>query len=166
MGRKTRIQSAGLRFLQDRYVGNDPKRIASYEDAQDEADIAQEIYRLRTANGLTQQQLAQRVQTTASTICRLEDADYEGHSLSMLRRIAAAVGSRVVVQFAVAKAHPLPKLGPVASKRVAIKAPSAGKAAAKGVAAKGVAAKSVAMVKGAKGKAPSNVKAAAKGGSK
>ena len=29
--------------------------------------------------------------TTASVICRLEDSDYEGHSLAMLRRIAGAV---------------------------------------------------------------------------
>jgi hypothetical protein len=28
-------------------------------------------------------------------ICRLEDADYEGHSLAMLRRVAAALGKRV-----------------------------------------------------------------------
>jgi len=39
------------------------------------------------------------VGTTASVICRLEDADYSGHSLAMLRRIAAAVGMRVEVRF-------------------------------------------------------------------
>jgi hypothetical protein len=32
-------------------------------------------------------------------ICRLEDADYEGHSMAMLRRIAEALGKQVVVQF-------------------------------------------------------------------
>jgi hypothetical protein len=29
----------------------------------------------------------------------LEDADYEGHSLSMLRRIAAALSQRVEIRF-------------------------------------------------------------------
>ena len=29
-------------------------------------------------------------QTTASVICRLEDADYEGHSMAMLRRVSAS----------------------------------------------------------------------------
>ncbi len=37
--------------------------------------------------------------TTASVICRLEDADYEGHSMAMLRRIAAALKKRVEVRF-------------------------------------------------------------------
>jgi hypothetical protein len=32
-------------------------------------------------------------------ICRLEDADYEGHSLTMLYRIAAALNHRVEVRF-------------------------------------------------------------------
>jgi hypothetical protein len=32
-------------------------------------------------------------------ICRLEDADYEGHSLAMLRRIADALDQRVEIRF-------------------------------------------------------------------
>jgi len=39
------------------------------------------------------------VGTTASVICRLEDAEYDGHSLAMLRRIAEALGKRVEVRF-------------------------------------------------------------------
>ena len=53
----------------------------------------------RTAGGLTQRQLAKLVGTTASVICRLEDADYEGHSLAMLNRIAAALNKRVKIEF-------------------------------------------------------------------
>jgi len=52
------------------------------------AEIASLLYRLRTQAALSQRDLAKRVGTTASVICRLEDADYEGHSLAMLRRIA------------------------------------------------------------------------------
>ena len=37
--------------------------------------------------------------TTASVICRLEDADYEGHSLSMLNRIASALDRRIKIDF-------------------------------------------------------------------
>ena len=54
---------------------------------------------IRVANGLTQRQLAKLVRTTASVICRLEDADYEGHSLAMLNRIAAALNRRVEIRF-------------------------------------------------------------------
>lgn len=62
-------------------------------------EIARKIRDLRGRAGLTQAQLAKLVGTTASVICRLEDADYEGHSLAMLRRIAAALNRRVEVRF-------------------------------------------------------------------
>src|SRR5271168_3006071 len=92
---KERFKSPGLRALHERYVGDDPERIASFERAVVDANIATSIYELRTEAGLSQRELASRVGTTASVICRLEDADYEGHSMAMLRRIAAAVGRRV-----------------------------------------------------------------------
>jgi len=57
------------------------------------------IHGLRTTAGLSQRALANKIGTTASVICRLEDADYEGHSLAMLRRIAAALGKRVEIRF-------------------------------------------------------------------
>jgi transcriptional regulator with XRE-family HTH domain len=56
------------------------------------------LHKVRTEAGLSQRELARRVGTTASVICRLEDADYAGHSLAMLRRIAVAVGKRVEVR--------------------------------------------------------------------
>lgn len=96
---KDRIQSKALRALHDRYVGDDPERVASLERAVADATVAMDVYDLRTNAGLSQRELAARVGTTASVICRLEDAEYEGHSMAMLRRIAAAVGHRVVVKF-------------------------------------------------------------------
>jgi transcriptional regulator with XRE-family HTH domain len=98
-----RPEDKTLGFLYDRYVGNDPERIASYEEARAQSAVATAIYALRTEAGLSQRALAARVGTTASVICQLEDADYEGHSLSMLRRIAAALGRRVEVSFPPAK---------------------------------------------------------------
>jgi ribosome-binding protein aMBF1 (putative translation factor) len=92
-------KSPGLQALYDRYIGDDPEKIASFERAVADATVAQSIYDLRTKAGLSQKELAARVGTTASVICRLEDADYEGHSMAMLRRIAAAVGQRVEVRF-------------------------------------------------------------------
>jgi predicted transcriptional regulator len=47
--------------------------------------------------------LAKRIGTSASAICRLDDADYEGHSLSMLKRIAEALDKRVEIRFVSAK---------------------------------------------------------------
>jgi len=63
------------------------------------AAVARQIYDLRTARGLTQRQLADLVGTKQPVIARLEDADYEGHSLSMLSRIADALGYSVSVSF-------------------------------------------------------------------
>ena len=86
-------------YLHDRYVGDDPKRQAEYEEARAGAEVARQIYALRKEAGLTQRKLAELVGTQHSVICRLEDDDYEGHSLSMLRRIASALGKRVEIRF-------------------------------------------------------------------
>jgi ribosome-binding protein aMBF1 (putative translation factor) len=61
------------------------------------AAVAQLIYDARSKAGLTQQQLAARIGTKQSVIARLEDADYEGHSLSMLQRIACALNQKVEI---------------------------------------------------------------------
>ena len=92
-------RSWALRSLHDRYIGDVPEQVTAFEQAIVDADVASKIYDLRTVAGLSQRELAARVGTTASVICRLEDADYEGHSLAMLRRVAAAVGQRVVISF-------------------------------------------------------------------
>ena len=98
--RKARkFRSKALQHAYDRYVGEDSERIESFEDELLNARIASQIYDLRTKAGLTQGELAERVGTTASVICRLEDADYEGHSLSVLRRIAEAVDKQIEIRF-------------------------------------------------------------------
>jgi transcriptional regulator with XRE-family HTH domain len=61
--------------------------------------VAQLIYAARTKAGLSQAQLAERIGTRQSVISRLEDADYDGHSLSMLQRIAAALGQCLEIRF-------------------------------------------------------------------
>ena len=73
--------------------------LAMLEEERANAEIARSIYKLRTDAGLSQRELAKLVGTSASSICRLEDADYEGHSLGMLRRIAAALNKRVEIRF-------------------------------------------------------------------
>jgi transcriptional regulator with XRE-family HTH domain len=78
-------------------VGGDIQRKASLEQERVNAEVARTIYELREQAGLSQKELADRVETTQSIISRLEDADYEGHSLSMLNRIAKALNQRVEV---------------------------------------------------------------------
>jgi DNA-binding XRE family transcriptional regulator len=108
MKRKRQPTTDAVEILHRRYYEGRPERLAALEEARANEEIARKIYALRTQAGLTQRQLAQRVGTTASVICRLEDADYEGHSLALLRRIAAALGQRVEVRFLPAKRTPQP----------------------------------------------------------
>jgi ribosome-binding protein aMBF1 (putative translation factor) len=98
MARKKRKTSDATEVLRRRFVEGDAEMETLVRQERDNLDVAQQLYDLRTQAGLTQQQLADLVGTTASVICRLEDADYEGHSLNMLRRVAAALGSRVEVR--------------------------------------------------------------------
>jgi ribosome-binding protein aMBF1 (putative translation factor) len=57
-----------------------------------QVDLALLVREMREDAGFTQTQLARKVGTTQSVIARLEDAEYTGHSLTMLERIAAACG--------------------------------------------------------------------------
>jgi ribosome-binding protein aMBF1 (putative translation factor) len=90
--------SSAVDILQKRYPPTAEDLQLSGEFRQG-IEIAQQVYDLRTEAGLTQKELAERVGTTPSVISRLEDADYDRHSMAMLRRIAKAVGHRVQVRF-------------------------------------------------------------------
>jgi len=79
------------------------KREEEHDQEVVNAEIARKIHQLRTKAGLTQQELAHRIGTSKSAICRLEDSAYEGHSLSMLKRIAVALDKRVEIRFLPAK---------------------------------------------------------------
>jgi DNA-binding XRE family transcriptional regulator len=75
----------------EQLFGNVEGWTVAVADAAKANDVAQQLYDLRARHGLTQKALAALAGTTQSVIARLEDANYEGHSLSMLSRIAAAI---------------------------------------------------------------------------
>ena len=87
----------GVTILRERYIGDDPERLAQVHDEQVSADVAQLIYDARTNAGLSQRELAALIGTTQSVISRLEDSDYEGRSLTMLERIARALNKKLTV---------------------------------------------------------------------
>ena len=99
MAVKRKFDSEALQYTYDRFIAGDPEQESCYEQALFDTEVASMIYDLRTKAGLSQRALAKKIGTTASVICRLEDADYEGHSLAMLRRIAGALGKRVEIRF-------------------------------------------------------------------
>jgi len=96
MAGKKKITSAS-EVLRRRYIGDDPERKASIEAERVNAHVARMIYDLRGDAGLSQKELAELIGTTQSVISRLESADYEGHSLSMLNRIAKALNKKLTV---------------------------------------------------------------------
>ena len=99
MKKKASKASDAIEILHRRYYRGRPRRLAMLRRARMADAVARQIRNLREREGLTQRELASRVGTTASAICRLEDADYEGHYLSMLRRIADALGKELDVRF-------------------------------------------------------------------
>ncbi len=88
--------------------------------ATESALIAEEVYALRERHGLTQAELAELMDSSQSAVARLENANYHGHSIAVLRRIAAAVGERVIVRFMAATDTATPRR-PASKKRSARK---------------------------------------------
>jgi ribosome-binding protein aMBF1 (putative translation factor) len=68
-------------------------------EARFHAEVARQVYALRQKAGLTQKELAERINTHQSVISRIEDADYEGHSLSILLRIGFALNKQLQLRF-------------------------------------------------------------------
>lgn len=77
----------------------DPAFAARFERAGEAWDVALQIAALRQQAGLSQKDLAKLLKTSQQQISRLESPGYEGHSLSMLRRVAEALHVRVRVVF-------------------------------------------------------------------
>ncbi|MBN2427538.1 MAG: helix-turn-helix transcriptional regulator [Deltaproteobacteria bacterium] len=77
----------------------DPDFAARFERAGEAWDVGLQIAALRQQAGLSQKDLAKLLNTSQQQISRLESACYEGHSLSMLRRVAEALHARVRVIF-------------------------------------------------------------------
>jgi ribosome-binding protein aMBF1 (putative translation factor) len=99
MKKERKKTTDGIKILHQRFYAGRPERLAALEESRANDELAREIRTLRQRTGLTQMQLATMVGTTPSVISRLEDADYEGHSMAMLRRIAAALDQQVRIRF-------------------------------------------------------------------
>ncbi|HTX21858.1 MAG TPA: helix-turn-helix transcriptional regulator [Candidatus Aquilonibacter sp.] len=68
-----------------------------FEKAGEAWDVALQLAALREKAGLSQKDLARKLHTSQQQISRLESPSYEGHSLSMLRRVAEVLGVAVRV---------------------------------------------------------------------
>ena len=84
------------RYLEEQL--KDSEFAQRFQKAGEAWDVALQIAALRNEAGMTQTELAKKVGTTQQQISRLESPSYEGHSLSMLRRVADVLGARVYVK--------------------------------------------------------------------
>ena len=90
-------QHSAMEILR-RQADEDPQLKRLIEEERVNGRVAELIYHARMHAGISQAELAKRVGTRQSVIARLEDADYEGHSLAMLRRVARALSLPLVIQ--------------------------------------------------------------------
>ena len=84
----------------------DPAFAERFQQAGAAWDVAVQLAALRRTAGLSQNELARQLKTTQQQISRLESPGYEGHSLSMLRRVARALNAEVRVAFEPVEAQP------------------------------------------------------------
>lgn len=86
----------------------DPEFTKRFKKAGEAWDVALKLTSLRKASGLSQKELAKRVGTSQQQISRLESPAYEGHSLSMLRRVTDVLGATIHVEIQPKKPGKLP----------------------------------------------------------
>lgn len=100
MAKKRKHSVAASEILFRRYYRGKPKeRLKEAEAAMSALALGDRIRVLRERAGLTQAELAKRVGTQPSQISRIEDADYGGHSMETLRRIATALHTTLRIEF-------------------------------------------------------------------
>lgn len=90
----------------DGLIGRDAELRRLIADETINASVARMVYEARIQAGLTQRGLADLIGTKQPVIARLEDADYKGHSLTMLNRIARALNQRLSVHMEPDKRRP------------------------------------------------------------
>jgi ribosome-binding protein aMBF1 (putative translation factor) len=77
---------------------NDPDYVKAYGAIEDEFALARAMIEARAHAGLTQEQLAERMQTTQAAIARLESGRIKP-STRTLERLAQATGMRLRISF-------------------------------------------------------------------
>src|SRR6267154_2850464 len=85
-------------FLEEQL--RDPDFAERFKRAGEAWEVAVQLAALREKAGYSQKDLARKLHTSQQNISRLESPSYEGHSLSMLRRVADVLGATVHVPLA------------------------------------------------------------------
>ena len=82
-----------LKIIDALYFNGRPEMQARLREAEER------LRELRELQGMTQQEVADRMGTKRSVVARLEQAGYEKHTVSTLRKFSSALGYTVRVDF-------------------------------------------------------------------
>lgn len=96
-------RSSDALAIMDRITGHGRQLRQMIAEEKLNTQIAHMIYEVRTKAGLTQRELAERIGTRQPVVARLESGDYQGHSLTMLQRVARALNRKLRISFVPAK---------------------------------------------------------------
>lgn len=95
-------------FLKEQF--KDPDFAERFKRAGKAWDVAMQLVSLRKRSGLSQKELARKVGSSQQQISRLESPYYEGHSLSMLRRVTETLGGELRVEIKAKKMQQSPAI--------------------------------------------------------
>jgi ribosome-binding protein aMBF1 (putative translation factor) len=84
--------------LHEKWMKDDPEYAREYAALEDEFTLAATLIEARAHAGLTQEQLAQRMNTTQAVVARLESGRVKP-STRTLERLAKATGTRLKISF-------------------------------------------------------------------
>jgi len=76
----------------------DPEVLREYEALQTEFQLAKELIKARTKAKVTQAELDRRIGTKSTAISRLESPNYGKASISMLKKVAQALGCELQIR--------------------------------------------------------------------
>jgi len=85
------------RDLHDEMMQSDTAYVREYTALEEEFSLANEVIRARKSANLTQQELAEKMNTTQAVIARMEGGSLP--SMRTLERLAAATGTQLRVSF-------------------------------------------------------------------
>jgi len=77
----------------------DPEFRREFEKQRRYLALSMKILKLRKKKGLTQAELARRMDTSQQAISRIESGDYEGFTLKTLEKFAEATGTHLKIDF-------------------------------------------------------------------
>jgi len=86
-----------FKTLRDRWL-KDPEVRKEYDTMKAEFQLAEEIIKARAKAKMTQAELARRIGTKSTAISRLESPNYGKASISMLKKVARALGCELEIR--------------------------------------------------------------------